>query len=64
MKHIFVAIVCLLGSMSLQSCLHDDKEFFDESAANRIESTIENTQKILELHLPHEVCQWQGDCGW
>ena len=41
MKHIFVAIVCLLGSMSLQSCLHDDKEFFDESAANRIESTIE-----------------------
>lgn len=48
MKHIFVAIVCLLGSMSLQSCLHDDKEFFDESAANRIESTIENTQKILE----------------
>lgn len=59
MKHIFVAIVCLLGSMSLQSCLHDDKEFFDESAANRIESTIENTQKILEssengwqLHYP------------
>ena len=48
MKHIFVAIVCLLGCMSLQSCLHDDKEFFDESAANRIESTIENTQKILE----------------
>ena len=26
MKHIFIAIVCLLGSMSLQSCLHDDKE--------------------------------------
>ena len=48
MKHIFIAIVCLLGSMSLQSCLHDDKEFFDESAANRIESTVENTQKILE----------------
>lgn len=48
MKHIFIAIVCLLGSMSLQSCLHDDKEFFDESAANRIECTVENTQKILE----------------
>ena len=48
MKHIFIAIVCLLGSMSLQSCLHDDKEFFDESAANRIESTVENTQKILD----------------
>ena len=48
MKHIFIAIVCLLGSMSLQSCLHDDKEFFDDSAANRIESTVENTQKLLE----------------
>lgn len=43
MKHIFIAIVCLLGSMSLQSCLHDDKEFFDDSAANRIEHCREHS---------------------
>lgn len=48
MKKIFLAILCVVGSMSLQSCLHDDKEFFDDSAANRIENTVENTQKVLE----------------
>lgn len=48
MKKIYLAFLCLMGGMSLQSCLHDDKEFFDDSAANRIESTVENTKKILE----------------
>lgn len=48
MKKIFLAILCVMAGMSLQSCLHDDKEFFDEPAANRIESTVENTQKLLE----------------
>ena len=48
MKKIFLVILGIVGGMSLQSCLHDDKEFFDDSAANRIESTVENTKKILE----------------
>ncbi len=48
MKKIYLAILCATAGLSLQSCLHDDKEYFDESAANRIESTVENTQKILE----------------
>ncbi len=47
-KNIYMAIACITAGLSLQSCLHDDKEFFDDSAANRIESTVENTQKILE----------------
>lgn len=54
MKKIFLAILGVVGGMSLQSCLHDDKEFFDDSAANRIESTVENTKKILE----------SADNGW
>ncbi len=47
-KNIYIAIACIAAGLSLQSCLHDDKEYFDEPAANRIESTVENTQKILE----------------
>lgn len=54
MKSIHTAIVCLLGALSLQSCLHDDKEFFSESAANRIESTVENATTLLE----------SADNGW
>ncbi len=47
-NNIYMSIACIMAGLSLQSCLHDDKEFFDDSAANRIESTVENTQKILE----------------
>lgn len=48
MKKILLAILCVAGGLSLQSCLHDDTEFFDTPAANRIENTVENTQRILE----------------
>lgn len=54
MKKIYLAIMCATAGLSLQSCLHDDKEYFAESAANRIENTVENTQKILE----------SADNGW
>ncbi len=48
MKKIYMATFLAVAGLSLQSCLHDDKEYFDSSAATRIESTVENTQKILE----------------
>ncbi len=48
MKKIYLATLLAVAGLCLQSCLHDDKEYFDTSAANRIESTVENTQKILE----------------
>lgn len=48
MKKIYLAFLCAIGGLTLQSCLHDDKEFFDDSAANRIESTVENTKSLLE----------------
>lgn len=32
----------------MQSCLHDDKDLFDESAANRLEHATEETKQILE----------------
>ena len=48
MKKIYLAMLCATAGLSLQSCLHDDKEYFADSAANRIENTVENTQKILE----------------
>ena len=47
-KNIYIALACIATGLSLQSCLHDDKDFFDDSAANRIESTVENTKTILE----------------
>lgn len=36
------------GMTSLQSCLHDDKELFSESAADRLEHATEETKQILE----------------
>ena len=41
-------MLCAAAGLCLQSCLHDDKEYFDQSAASRIESTVENTKTTLE----------------
>lgn len=48
MKKIYLAILCTAAGLSMQSCLHDDKEYFSESAATRIENTVENTKTTLE----------------
>lgn len=48
MKKFLLYIMVVAGVMSLQSCLHDDKELFDESAANRLEHATEETKQILE----------------
>lgn len=48
MKTIYNCILAFLACFSLQSCLHDDTEIFEESAAKRLEATAENGKKVLE----------------
>ncbi len=48
MKKILLYIMVVVGMASLQSCLHDDKDLFSESAADRLEHAAEETKQILE----------------
>lgn len=48
MKKILLYIMVIAGMASLQSCLHDDKVVFSESAAERLEHSTENAKKVLE----------------
>lgn len=48
MKKFLLYIMVLAGMMSMQSCLHDDKELFGESAADRLDHATEETRQILE----------------
>lgn len=48
MKKFLLYIMVVAGMVSMQSCLHDDKDLFDDSAANRLEQATEETKQILE----------------
>lgn len=48
MRKFLLYIMGVIGMLSFQSCLHDDKELFDESAAERLEHATEETKQILE----------------
>ena len=48
MKKILLGSAVALATLSLQSCLTDDKELFDESAANRIEAVVTADKQLLE----------------
>lgn len=48
MKKILLGSAFAFAALSLQSCFHDDKELFDDSAANRIEAVVEADQQLLE----------------
>jgi hypothetical protein len=48
MKKILLGSAVALATLSLQSCLTDDKELFDESAANRIEAVVAADKQLLE----------------
>lgn len=48
MKKILLGSAVVLATLSLQSCLTDDKELFDESAANRIEAVVTADKQLLE----------------
>ena len=51
MKKILLYIMVVAGMVSMQSCLHDDKELFDESAANRLEHATEETKQISVMNI-------------
>lgn len=48
MRKFLLYIMGVISMLSFQSCLHDDKEVFDESAAERLEHATEETKQILE----------------
>lgn len=47
MKKIFFYIMFAVAGLSLQSCLHDDDEIFDKSAAERINEAVANIKEVL-----------------
>ncbi len=47
MKKIFFYIMIAVTGLSLQSCLHDDNEVFEKSAAERINEAVANTKRVL-----------------
>lgn len=47
MKKIFFYIMFAVAGLSLQSCLHDDDEIFDKSAAERINEAVANAKEVL-----------------
>lgn len=47
MKKIFLYIIMAVTGLSLQSCLHDDNEVFEKSAAERINEAVANTKRVL-----------------
>lgn len=48
MKKIFLYIMFAAVGLGLQSCLHDDDEIFDKSAAERIDDVINEASELLE----------------
>ena len=48
MKKIMIYIQALLASFVLVSCLHDDNELFNESAAQRLDKAVEHYKQVLE----------------
>ena len=47
MKKIFFYIMFAVAGLSLQSCLHDDDEIFNKSAAERINEAVANAKEVL-----------------
>lgn len=48
MKKIFSTLAIAIMALSMQSCLHDDTELFDQSAAERIQSAVNDTKTLLQ----------------
>lgn len=47
-KKIFHIAMLVIGMATLQSCLHDDNEIFDEPAAERLEKAASEAKAVLE----------------
>lgn len=48
MKKIFIKILLATATFALQSCLHDNQEFFDASPANRLDKAVAAEKALLE----------------
>ena len=48
MKKAFLFILFALVGLGLTSCLHDNEEVFDNSAAERINIAVEKARTVLE----------------
>ena len=48
MKKVFLYIMFAVVGLGLQSCLHDNDEVFEKSAAERINDAISNANQVLE----------------
>lgn len=47
MKHLFVYIIILTAAFTMQSCLHDNDDVFDKTAAERIDDAVANAKATL-----------------
>ena len=48
MKKVFIYIMFAVVGLTLQSCLHDNDEVFELSAAERIDAVLNETESLLE----------------
>ena len=48
MKKVYLLFMSIVLTLSLQSCLHDDKTVFDLPAAERIEKKVADYKALLE----------------
>jgi len=48
MKKRFLYLMFAVVAFSMQSCLHDDNDVFDKSAAERIDEAVANAKSVLE----------------
>ena len=48
MKKVYLLFMAIMLTLSLQSCLHDDKTTFDLPAADRIEKKVADYKALLE----------------
>lgn len=48
MKKIIYSLLVLVCTMSLQSCLHDNEDYFGQSAAERLSNAVSSDKSLLE----------------
>lgn len=47
LNKLFITIGLAVATMSLQSCLKDQEDFFEESSSERLQAVLENTKAVL-----------------
>lgn len=47
MKKIFLYTIMAVVAFTMQSCLHDNDDVFEQSAAERIDAAVTNAEEVL-----------------